>query len=146
MGFYLEPPVPPNRKSDWLKMNCYGERETPPEWYMIPKDCTVICCVDNGPFEAAAVCFSKRELAEFSQPDDPRPKHWYLMEKADMLKLHPEFEDIFEDEDEKTYNTVEEMIREELEKQIGTALKTYPDEEQKETDGKCADGLTSTES
>lgn len=39
----------------------------------------VICVVQNGPFDAAAYCFSMKELEVFADPSDARPKTWLSM-------------------------------------------------------------------
>lgn len=39
----------------------------------------VVCVVDNGPFEAAAFCYSKDELCEFSRSS--KPKLWLAMDR-----------------------------------------------------------------
>jgi hypothetical protein len=53
----------------------------------IPEDKSLICVVDNGYFEAAAFIYDQRELNDFSDPYDKRPKTWllvptYISEKA----------------------------------------------------------------
>ena len=45
----------------------------------------VICVVDNGPFEAAAYCPSLDEFRAFTNPTDPRPKTWLMIE--DVAKV-----------------------------------------------------------
>lgn len=43
----------------------------------------LVCVVDNGPFEAAAYCYDKREFEEFKQSDS-RPKQWLIYEHANI--------------------------------------------------------------
>lgn len=38
-------------------------------------DESVLCCIDNGPFEALGYCFDVRELEDFAYPDGRR-KTW----------------------------------------------------------------------
>lgn len=45
--------------------------------------------VDNGPFEAAGIAFSQRELDAFNRPSDPRPKTWLKVPTKEVLKLQP---------------------------------------------------------
>ena len=47
----------------------------------------VVVVLDNGPFEAAGYAFEPRELAEFSRPDDPRPKTFLAMDKPTAERL-----------------------------------------------------------
>lgn len=44
----------------------------------------LICVVDNGPFQAAAYCFSEKEMQDFSY-EDGRPKTWMIHPKAKEL-------------------------------------------------------------
>jgi hypothetical protein len=46
----------------------------------------LICVVDNGPFEAAAYCYSEKEFEAFTEPDGRRKK-WLVMDKAKAEKL-----------------------------------------------------------
>lgn len=46
-----------------------------------------VCWVNNGPFTAAAVCFSQRELEAFTDPMDSRPKRWFMVEQAALEKV-----------------------------------------------------------
>lgn len=41
----------------------------------------LICVVDNGPFEAAAYCYSQNERDAFAYPDG-RPKTWLIVDNA----------------------------------------------------------------
>lgn len=43
-----------------------------------------VVLVNNGPFTAAAIAYSQRELDEFLRPDH-RIKYWFLVEKV-LLK------------------------------------------------------------
>jgi hypothetical protein len=47
----------------------------------------IICVVNNGPFEAAAFCYSAGEFRDFSLPEDGRPKVWLLMDRAKAEEL-----------------------------------------------------------
>ena len=75
MGYYINPPD--RSKEDWLKENAkqlpvaaidsiesVGEGNLP------------VCLIDNGPFTAAAIAYSNKELEYFNQPDSRR-KIWF---------------------------------------------------------------------
>ncbi len=57
---------------------------------------TVVCVVDNGPFEAAAICVDSREFEAFARPGDMRPKVWLCMNKHDVLTISGHEAYIFE--------------------------------------------------
>ncbi len=42
----------------------------------------LVCVVNNGPFAAAAHCYDKRELVDFSIASDTRPKRWFIWDKV----------------------------------------------------------------
>jgi hypothetical protein len=48
----------------------------------------LICLVDNGPFTAAAIAYTERELQHFCQ-SDPRPKRWCLIDQESVFKIMP---------------------------------------------------------
>lgn len=50
-------------------------------------DRAVICVISNDAFEAAGLVFSPNEFDAFSQPDDPRPRTWYVLDKAVAHKI-----------------------------------------------------------
>jgi len=47
----------------------------------------VVAVVDNGPFEAAAFCYSLSEFQEFSRDDDPRSVKYVLLPKGVGARL-----------------------------------------------------------
>lgn len=53
--------------------------------FLEKKNGAVICVVDNGPFEAAAYCYSLNEFKAFSRSEDNRPKTWLLANKVDRV-------------------------------------------------------------
>jgi hypothetical protein len=71
-------------KERWLLENGKPLLEFP-KWDEIPDDSVLICMVDNGPFRAAAIAFSEREMQHFTNPKDMRPKTiWYI--NKDLLR------------------------------------------------------------
>ena len=76
MGLYLNPMN--GTKEEWL--NKHGVPCTEP-MKSLPKEfpqIVPVCWIDNGPFTAAGVVFSARELEAFNHPDK-RFRIWYLV-------------------------------------------------------------------
>ncbi|HOX57216.1 MAG TPA: hypothetical protein P5205_08730 [Candidatus Paceibacterota bacterium] len=54
-----------------------------------------VCVVDNGPFEAAAIAYSEREMAEFMcDPHDRRPRRWLRVDRNLVVSLNPDVESL----------------------------------------------------
>jgi hypothetical protein len=89
MGVYVNPQD--MSKEDWLAL--HGQiLLDPPKWEDIEdieEGKLPVCLVDNGPFKAAGVAFAKRELDEFTRPDDPRPKTWFMVSIKDLGEVSP---------------------------------------------------------
>ncbi len=85
MGYYIQTPGTGRGKAAAIAAQ-YGADVLPaaPAW---TEDEAIVCVVDNGIFEAAALCYSPDELLALSRPDDPRPKKWLLMDKATAHRL-----------------------------------------------------------
>lgn len=49
-----------------------------------------VCLVDNGWMTAAGICYDRREIMAFAQPDDKRPKNWFLVKKELLKPWLPE--------------------------------------------------------
>lgn len=95
MGLYINPTG--CTKEQWLQEN--GVLFAPTltgYWHIIEtvfkpeSDALLVCLVDNGPFKAAAVAYDESELEAFNQPDDYRPKVWYVVKKADIKAVCPD--------------------------------------------------------
>jgi hypothetical protein len=87
MGYYIEGPA--KNKGVFLE-KAYGAEEcSQVEAFVHIEDTNKIgiCVVNNGPFEAAALCYSDDEFMRFSNPKDLRPKKWYLMDRAKACEL-----------------------------------------------------------
>lgn len=46
----------------------------------------IVCVVDNGPFEAAAYCYSVNEFNAFNRPEDRRPKKWIAIQDVEKVR------------------------------------------------------------
>ena len=87
MGYYIEGPT--HGKANHI-LNKHGGTLLPgkPESFAdIPDDMALICVLNNGPFEAAGLCYDEREFEAFSEPSDPRPKLWMLLPKKIAYEL-----------------------------------------------------------
>ena len=82
MGNYVNPKDMP--KEAFLELH---GKLTSPEWPEDPNK-TLVCLVDNGIFRAAAIAYSRRELAEFNRFDG-RAKRWYLIDKSLLTEFIP---------------------------------------------------------
>lgn len=85
MGKYLNNlptgSLPAKGKADALLLITGTEEinEPPTTIADIPKGKALICVVDSGYFEAAAYMYKDAELADFTLPEDYRPKRWILV-------------------------------------------------------------------
>lgn len=109
MGYYIQ--VPENKGKARQLAEMHGATILPqrPEAFEdVPDGQALICVVDNGPFEAAALCYSREEFEVFARPDDvgpttvedhgafaamhlrsekQRPRTWVTLDKATAHKL-----------------------------------------------------------
>ena len=65
--------------------------------HRLPKtaDKVLICVVENGLFDAAAIAFNQEELDCLNWPD-PRPKTWLYLDLQEAIKLCPKAQKILE--------------------------------------------------
>ena len=78
MGYYVNPKNMPKEK--WLNENSHPKVSNfAPKWNETPSGHLPVCLIDNGPFTAAAICYSPEELAEFAR-NDGRAKIWLFVE------------------------------------------------------------------
>ena len=105
MGYYIEVPVSKGKAkqiADLYRAMILPDR--PDSFSKIPAGMALICVVDNGPWEAAALCYSEAEFNTFSasdvirNPNPPpgitdlnpfqqRPRTWLLMDLTLACKL-----------------------------------------------------------
>jgi hypothetical protein len=89
MGYYIETPIATSRALQLASMYDAEVVERPESINDIPRGKTLICVVQNGMFDAAAIVYSDYELDAFSQPGDPRPRTWMLMDREDVVEANP---------------------------------------------------------
>jgi hypothetical protein len=82
MGYYINETknghlFPTNKANQLLEQGIATRIDKPTK---LPTNSAVICVVCNGPFDAAAYCYSQNELEAFSEPDG-RPRVWLKMDK-----------------------------------------------------------------
>lgn len=91
MGIYINPKD--CTKEEWLEKNGTRYLHFAPFFLEDGKELPV-CLVDNGPFTAAAICYSRHELEAFNRFDDTRPKKWYSVSKEKLLEVSPELKNV----------------------------------------------------
>lgn len=87
MGIYVEVPRNQN-KADQLRQ--MGAVLVPPTTKVsdIPDDKVLVCVVQNGPFDAAAVVLDEKEWKHWQNTeDDPRPRTWLMVDIKLATKL-----------------------------------------------------------
>jgi hypothetical protein len=98
MGFYIQAPLNLG-KAEWISSE-YGEAQLipqPEKFSDIPEEKFLICVVNNGPFEAAAVIYSEQEFREFTADStDNRPKKFLLLSREMTFKLVPDLKGFLE--------------------------------------------------
>lgn len=85
MGIYVNPEN--QTKEEWLISHGTEIHDRAVTSKDITKDTLPVCLVDNGPFTAAAVAYSLKEIIAFQNPLDLRPKTWLLVPIEDLLTV-----------------------------------------------------------
>lgn len=89
MGAYINPPD--CSKEVWLAQKAIESGAgLCTVWEDVPKGMLPIVLVDNGPFTAAAIGFSKDELEVFLSPNDRRPRRVFFALIEDLHTASPE--------------------------------------------------------
>ena len=90
MGYYIQTPGQKKGKAAYIVEHFAGKFQptAPKSLSEISPDEVVICVIANDTFEAAAFCFSDRELEQFRDDRSGRPKTWVVMplDQAKELK------------------------------------------------------------
>lgn len=90
MGLYVNPNG--MSKEDWLESH---GTEVSRDEAVISDDSLPVVLVDNGPFTAAGIGHSERELSAFlDSPMDQRPKRIFLCARSDLEAVQPELKEM----------------------------------------------------
>jgi len=83
MGLYINPQG--TRKETWLEAKGMQVTKGQISFAEVVKQGMVpVVLMDNGPFTAAGVCWCEGEFQAFTEPGDPRPKIFYLIDTKDL--------------------------------------------------------------
>lgn len=84
MGAYVNPQGA--TKEAWLEQ--HGEKlQSPPDTFDEHEGFRAVCLVDNYAFSAAGIIFNERELKDFTDPHDKRPKAWYRVKHEKLYEV-----------------------------------------------------------
>ncbi len=87
MGLYIDPPD--ISKEAWLHAHAHRIRSKP-IWNLINLEAFLpVVLADNGSFTVAGIAWCERELNRFTQPNDHRPKTFYLAPIDEIVKVCP---------------------------------------------------------
>jgi hypothetical protein len=90
MGFYLDVAYPVAKATQLMHMGATELTYPPDSISDLPQDKALVCVVENGVFDAAALAFDDEELARFKAPDTgrfTRPRTWLVMDKQQAYEL-----------------------------------------------------------
>lgn len=82
MGFYIQTPTAKGKAAQLVALHGAIEVDRPATLEAVPEGKALVCVVENGPFDAAALVYNSSELEEFSQPSDPRLRTWLVVDKT----------------------------------------------------------------
>ena len=86
MGYYIDPED--KSKEQWLQENataCSRPEANEADFTR----CFPVVLVDNGIFTAAGICYSRREYEAFTDPEDHRPKKFFVADRERLLPFCP---------------------------------------------------------
>ena len=89
MGMYVNPTNGP--KEGWLNAHAEHVLTKAPKWDDVSFNKGIVCLVNNGPFTAAGICYSRDELECFADPKDMRPKVWFIVPKDALIAVCPQY-------------------------------------------------------
>jgi hypothetical protein len=86
MGLYIEQPGPTG-KCEWLLTQ--GAVEVFHPTSEDAKESVLLCVVNNGAFEACAICYDVKEFDAFSDYQDLRKKRWFRVTRDFAVEQCP---------------------------------------------------------
>lgn len=79
MGYYIDGPI--HGKGEYIVKRYGAEKISRPDSFKsIPAGKGLVIAMDKGLFEAAGFIYDSAEFRRFTDPSDPRPKSYYLMD------------------------------------------------------------------
>lgn len=91
MGYYIQTSSHFDKAADLVRDGAevveIKKGEAPGYLSAMPSNKALVCVMDNGPFEAAGLCFDAGEAEAFDGPTDTRPRKWLVMDKARAHEL-----------------------------------------------------------
>lgn len=91
MGYYIETSHHLNKADQLLRLPDVREVDAINASPDRSGQTVSVCVVQNGPFDAAAICFNFDEFREFKVPDG-RPKRWLVLPRATVVAACPSVE------------------------------------------------------
>ena len=85
MGYYINPVN--ETKEEFLEK--HGQRVKKEELKIV-SDSLPVVLIDNGDFTAAGICYDEKELREFTDPQDYRPKKYYQVPREALIPFYKE--------------------------------------------------------
>ncbi len=90
MGFYIETAEPFDKAGQLMSVASVIMQ--PSSVDDLPPGQTLLCVVQNGFFDAVAICYDDSELAAFGDPSDARPKTWMCIATSLAAERCPKFD------------------------------------------------------
>lgn len=90
MGYYIETTDRSHKAKAQHFIKEHGAGPiTAPEFIDPTTGYVIVCVVDNGPWEAALVCYDERQFMRTLNPKDTRPTTYLRMKCETVAKLGP---------------------------------------------------------
>jgi hypothetical protein len=77
-------------KEEWLIRNGRRVHTAEEAWAGSGPGYMPVVLLDNGYFTAAGIAYSRSEFEYFANPDDARPKYWFIVDVEKLHKVSPE--------------------------------------------------------
>lgn len=87
MGYYIETPSGRDKAGQLRRLAGAVDVDPDKVAWPPPEGKALVCVVDNGWMEAAAVAYDEAEYNVFNAPDDTRPRTWLYMDADSAANL-----------------------------------------------------------